>query len=50
MPCEVSLVIYDLSNINYYLHGFGVGAYHTTVHVLGKEMSYGFTGDRGSGV
>jgi hypothetical protein len=42
MGYNLDLIVYDITDYNYYLHGFGIGAYHTTLHIMGIEYSYGF--------
>ena len=53
---HVTLHIYDVTrradiqHANHILHVLGTGAYHVAVQVYGREWSYGFVDDGGSGV
>jgi len=39
---KIYLNVYDLTQINYYLHSFGIGAYHTGVQIGYQEYSFGY--------
>jgi len=53
---QIILNIYDVSTssrvqqLNEILNAVGTGAYHVAVEVYGKEWSYGYTEDAGTGV
>ena len=38
---KIYLNVYDLTSINYYLHSFGLGAYHSGVQIDCLEYSFG---------
>ena len=38
---KIYLNIYDLHSLNYYLHPFGIGAYHTGVQLFDVEFAFG---------
>jgi len=50
MPTPIFLVVYDLGEVNYYTYFFGLGAYHTTIHVLNNELSFGYSDEDVSGI
>ena len=37
---EVIVNVYDLSPVNQYTHGFGLGFYHSGVEINGREYTY----------
>jgi hypothetical protein len=43
---KVILNIYDIIDQNYYLHGVGLGAYHTGVVINDTEYSFGYNASR----
>ena len=47
---KVILNIYDLNKINYYLHSFGLGFYHTGIQVFDQEYSFASHESSGTGV
>ncbi len=47
---QVYLNVYDLGANNNWLHGMGLGAYHSGVEIYGREYSFGHGNSGGSGV
>lgn len=41
MHYQVDLCVYDITDLNNFLYPIGLGAYHTCIHVINKEFSYG---------
>jgi len=47
---KVFLNVYDLSPLNYYLHTFGIGLYHTGVEIGLTEYYFGYHEGNSSGI
>jgi len=47
---KIYINIYDLHGLNYYLHPFGVGAYHTGIQLFDVEFAFGAHDNSNTGV